>query len=338
MMTKAPRVSVIIPTYNRSALLACAINSVRPQLLPDDEILVIDDGSTDDTQQVVATLSGNIRYFQLQNGGPSNARNFGLAQAQGELCAFLDDDDEWLPNKLHYQRTVMQARSDVTLCFTNFSSRYKNGTEAHNCLLNWGQREQRWNHIFDECLPFVSFLPRANEQANFEVFIGNIYLRQMFDDYVLPSTQIIRKCAATADVTFPGDLRFCESWAFSSKMAKTGKAAYLNIDTAIQHDHGGPRLTSVDMIEQITSRITVLEREWGSNTDVLQEHGSAFRERLDQERLLLIRELIARNETSWARRELNKLYGSKPMLYKALSSLPDVGLAALNNIRQKLKR
>lgn len=338
MMANTPRVSVIIPTYNRSALLACAINSVRPQLLPGDEILVIDDGSTDDTQQVVAALSGNIRYCRLQNGGPSNARNFGLAQAQGELCAFLDDDDEWLPNKLHYQRTVMQARPDVTLCFTNFSSRYKNGDAAHNCLLNWGQREQRWNQIFDECLPFVAFSPQAAEQTDFEVFIGDIYLRQMFDDYVLPSTQMIRKCPASADVTFPDDLRFCESWAFSSKMAKTGKAAYLNIDTAIQHDHGGPRLTSVDMIEQITSRIKVLEREWGSNTDVLQKHGSAFRDRLDQERLLLIRELIARNQASSARRELNRLHGPKPMLYRVLSSLPDFGLTALNNTRQKLKR
>lgn len=338
MMTKALRVSVIIPTYNRSTLLASAINSARPQLLPGDEILVIDDGSTDDTQQVVAALSGNIRYFQLQNGGPSNARNFGLAQAQGELCAFLDDDDEWLPNKLHYQRTVMQARPDVTLCFTNFSSQYKNGTKDHNCLLNWGQREQRWNHIFDECVPFASLLPQANEQADFEVFIGNIYLRQMFDDYVLPSTQIIRKCPATANVTFPSDLRFCESWAFSSKMAKTGNAAYLNIDTSIQHDHGGPRLTGVDMIEQITSRIKVLEREWGSNTEVLQKHGSAFRERLDQERLFLIRELIARSNASQARSELSRLNGPKPVLYKALSYLPDFGLAALNNIRQKLKR
>jgi glycosyltransferase involved in cell wall biosynthesis len=98
----SPLISAIIPTYNARSFLPDAIASARAQRYPNLEILVVDDGSTDDTRQVVAEDSG-VRYFQKANGGASSARNFGLRQARGEMIAFLDADDQWPENKLAVQ-------------------------------------------------------------------------------------------------------------------------------------------------------------------------------------------------------------------------------------------
>lgn len=331
------RTSIIIPTYNRSKLLVRAIASAQPQMQQGDEILVMDDGSTDDTEAVVKSLTGNIRYFRLPNGGPSNARNIGMQEAQGDLIAFLDDDDEWMPHKLALQRALMQQEPEVVFCFSNFSSQYQDGRTEPNCVLNWGQREKRWENIFSASAPFSTIAALPAECPDFTAYIGNIYQRQMHDDYVLPSTQMVRKCAATAGLTFPADLRFCESWAFSSKLAKVGLAAYLDIDTIYQHDHGGPRLTGVNLLEQTTSRIKVLERQWGQDAEFLASHGGAYQRRLDEERLLRIRELLALSRTADARKDINRLHHSPPRSYRILSHLPSVLMQTLNATRRILK-
>jgi glycosyltransferase involved in cell wall biosynthesis len=98
-------VSVIVPTYNYGHYLAGALSSVLRQTHTHLEVLVIDDGSTDDTPEVVAPFLGDprVRYHRRTNQGPAAARNFGLAQARGTLVAFLDADDLWLPAKLTRQ-------------------------------------------------------------------------------------------------------------------------------------------------------------------------------------------------------------------------------------------
>lgn len=99
-----PRVSVIIPTYNRAHLIGASIESALAQYCPEMEIIVIDDASTDDTEQVVSQIGPAVRYIrQDENRGPAVARNTGIAAARGELIALLDSDDLWLPGKLARQ-------------------------------------------------------------------------------------------------------------------------------------------------------------------------------------------------------------------------------------------
>lgn len=102
---KDPRVSIIIPTYNREKLILKALESIFNQSFQDFEILIIDDASTDNTEQVLKDLNHpQLRYFKLEkNGGQCIARNFGSTKAYGEFIAFLDSDDEWLPEKLEKQ-------------------------------------------------------------------------------------------------------------------------------------------------------------------------------------------------------------------------------------------
>lgn len=102
-MAETTLVSVLIPVYNGADFVTEAIASVRAQVHVPTEIIVIDDGSTDQTAQVVQTLGCDIRYVYQQNQGPAAARNLGLALAQGEFIAFLDADDLWPVDKLAHQ-------------------------------------------------------------------------------------------------------------------------------------------------------------------------------------------------------------------------------------------
>ena len=104
-----PRVSVIIPTHNRATLVARAVRSALAQTYSDLEVLVVDDASTDDTREMLLRIGdARVRYLRHDtNRGVSAARNTALAHLSGELVAFLDDDDEWLPEKLRLQMELV---------------------------------------------------------------------------------------------------------------------------------------------------------------------------------------------------------------------------------------
>jgi glycosyltransferase involved in cell wall biosynthesis len=112
-----PTISVIIPAYNVAPYLAEAINSVLRQTRPADEIIVVNDGSTDDTGRVARSFGNKIQYIEQPNGGPAAARNRGVDAARGELIAFLDGDDAWLPRKLDTQLTFLKSlRGPALVC------------------------------------------------------------------------------------------------------------------------------------------------------------------------------------------------------------------------------
>jgi len=114
------RVSVVIPTYNSAAYIGRAIRSVRCQTYPAHEIIVVDDGSTDDTESAVSEFAGEVRYIRQSNTGVSSARNNGIHAAEGEWIAFLDADDEWLPSKLQRQVELLQRHPDLYWVYANF--------------------------------------------------------------------------------------------------------------------------------------------------------------------------------------------------------------------------
>jgi glycosyltransferase involved in cell wall biosynthesis len=116
-----PGISVIIPTYNRADKVCKGIESVISQTFRDFEIVVVDDGSSDDTAKVLKQAFGErIRYFHQTNQGASIARNRGVAEARGEWIAFLDSDDIWEPNKLEWQlKTLAQFGPQCAACYTD---------------------------------------------------------------------------------------------------------------------------------------------------------------------------------------------------------------------------
>lgn len=108
-------ISVIVPTYNSAQYLGEALTSIAAQTLPADEIIVVDDGSTDETQQVVRPF--DVTYIYQANAGAAAARNRGVAAAQGTILAFLDADDLWQPTKLAWQMAVLTKHPTVDMVF-----------------------------------------------------------------------------------------------------------------------------------------------------------------------------------------------------------------------------
>ena len=115
-----PLVSVVVPTYNRAALVVAAVRSALAQTWTRLEVVVVDDGSTDDTAAALAALADDrVRYVRQDNAGVSAARNRALAEARGDLVAFLDSDDSWLPWKLEAEVAVLDRHPDAGLVWTD---------------------------------------------------------------------------------------------------------------------------------------------------------------------------------------------------------------------------
>jgi glycosyltransferase involved in cell wall biosynthesis len=119
MKNNPPVVSTVIPAHNSSAFLGDAVESVLAQTFLDHEILVVDDGSTDETPEVAATFGDKIRYFRQEHSGPAAARNNGIAESKGRFVAFLDSDDIWLPEKLEKQLAMFESDPGIGLVTTN---------------------------------------------------------------------------------------------------------------------------------------------------------------------------------------------------------------------------
>jgi glycosyltransferase involved in cell wall biosynthesis len=125
-------ISVIIPVFNGEAFLKQAVESVLCQNYGSMEIIVVDDGSTDQTRNIAAHFGNSIRYVFQANRGPASARNTGLAAASGNIIGFLDADDLWKENRLEVQLRYLKEKSsyDIVLGFTQCIVQGKEGAES----------------------------------------------------------------------------------------------------------------------------------------------------------------------------------------------------------------
>jgi glycosyltransferase involved in cell wall biosynthesis len=114
-MSRQHTISAVIPAFNSADFIADAVQSIRAQTHPVDEIIVVDDGSTDKTAMTVQRLGDGIRYLHQANAGPSAARNRGIEAARGDLIAFLDADDQWTTTKIEQQLAVMEQNPAIAL-------------------------------------------------------------------------------------------------------------------------------------------------------------------------------------------------------------------------------
>ncbi|WP_036300347.1 glycosyltransferase family 2 protein [Methylomarinum vadi] len=109
------KISAVIPTYNNAAFIAAAVASIRKQTVPVAEIIVVDDGSTDDSEAVVEKITPPVTYIKQPNQGPSAARNTGILAARHDWIAFLDADDQWTPDKIEKQADLIHKYPELVL-------------------------------------------------------------------------------------------------------------------------------------------------------------------------------------------------------------------------------
>jgi len=208
-----PRVSVIIPTYNRKEYVQEAIDSVLAQTYTDYEIIVIDDGSSDVTGEALRARYGDrIRYIWQENQGESAARNYGIGISQGEFVALLDSDDLWLPDKLAKQIDVLDRNPDKVLVFT-----------ASWKIDATGRR--------------LESLPVCSNVDESQLTLESLCLKNAMGYAV--STVLIRRHTLELVGRFDPTIRYGEDWDLWLKLRRQGEFISLNEPLACYRQHGG---------------------------------------------------------------------------------------------------
>ena len=147
-------ISVVIPTYNRRRFIGHCLDSILQQTLPVDEIILVDDGSTDGTSDWARSTYPKIKVIQKRNSGVSSARNAGIQRAKSTWIAFLDSDDVWLPQKMERQVKALRNSPSYRICHTEekwiYDGRERPVAAAYRKKGGW---------IFEDCLPVCAISP-----------------------------------------------------------------------------------------------------------------------------------------------------------------------------------
>lgn len=199
-----PLVTTIIPTYNAAHFVVGAVASALAQTYPAVEVVVVDDGSTDDTANRLARFGDRIRYLRQPNQGPSAARNNGIRAAAGEIVALLDADDLWHPGKLTTQVAYLTRHPDIGLL----------GTDYLNTM------PDVWPPVPD---------PPSAEELPFPVVV--------MKSPVAPSTVVVRKSVFDEVGLFDTGLRSAEDWELWVRIAARFRAAKLTAPLVFYRVH-----------------------------------------------------------------------------------------------------
>lgn len=214
-------VSVIVPTYNRAPWIGATLRSILGQSVQPSEIIVVDDGSSDDTESVCATFGPQVRFVRQANGGVSRARNHGASLATGTWLAFVDSDDLWRPEKLRLQLAALDA-TDGSWCISgadtvDFDGNAVPGREGFSGIFSVF-REEKLNPLEH----FERFLaPReiAVAGGSLTIFTGDAYPALFLGNFALPSSSVIRRDIFLDVGGFSEDFRLAEETEFFHRLA-----------------------------------------------------------------------------------------------------------------------
>jgi len=205
-MLKIPRVSVVMPTFNRAKELPRSIHSVLSQTVRNLELIIVDDASTDDTERVVASFDDNrIRYERLtKNVGGAEARNVGIWMARADIVAFQDSDDEWTCSKLENSLSALEIDENVGATFTSFIQVWSNGC-------------------------------RLMPVGKYQFQSSNVYESLLWQNYVGTPTLVVKKKYLTEIEGFDPLMPRYQDWDLSLRLSKITKIKYLQEPTLLAY-------------------------------------------------------------------------------------------------------
>ncbi len=225
----SPRVSIIVPTYNRAKLLGRAIDSVVRQTFTDWELVIVDDGSTDHTPAVVdsyrSRLSRRLVYLTRQRGGSSAARNTGIEHARGEFVAFLDSDDEYLPCKLARQLELFELEESLGFVYSDYSYVGLDGV--------------RHGSAFSECHPLARQVIGRAVGLNLYVCPEGLVDYLLRGYFISTIVGMVRRGVLGQGVRFLEGQWYSEEWLFYLEVARRCRAGYVDEPLSLHHHQPG---------------------------------------------------------------------------------------------------
>lgn len=334
-------ISAILPTYNRAHLIERAIVSALRQIKDKDELIIIDDGSEDETKELVNKYLQRVKYIRIQHSGCGAARNAGVKAAINPFVVFLDSDDEWMPNRIELQRRFMANCPDLLFSFGNFACKDEaadGGNEIRFALVPcWSKDYRSWNDILGPGEAYSFFAPLPEGVVDFLCYIGNLYESLMTSFYINVNTLMVRREEAGDNLHFTENAKITEDWECTARLARAGRCAYMDCEMAWQHAHKGPRVTDATSLEFATAQIEMMQRVWGCDQTFLNNHGDLYRSILDKQRLVKAEGLILRGQTKEARQELRRL-SKRPLPHVLLAALPGAAAKGVLAVRRSLKK
>jgi len=223
-----PTVSIIVPTLNRGPLIGRMIDSVLAQTMPDWELLIIDGGSNDETKDVVAArgarAADRIRLIIEPGLGCCAARNLGIAQAKGQYVAFLDSDDEFLPQKLERQLELFRLRPELGLVYCDYA--FIDLTGRHH------------PSMFDEMSPVARSVPATRVADNLFVCPDNLFDYLIRQYFIATIVGLVRRELLQNVRFLENDLYGCE-WMFYLDIVRKCRAGFVDEPLCLHHHVAG---------------------------------------------------------------------------------------------------
>jgi len=236
-------VSVIIPTFNGAQYIAETMASVLDQTRDDLELIVVDDGSTDRTREIVAGYGPPVRLVTQPNAGVSTARNRGIREARGAFICLLDQDDYWFPDKLERQLQAMAAHPQ---CGVVYSSFFPWQPDAAGIFPTPGSYDP--SRYPDDIDPEYS---------------GWIYHQLLIDCWMLTSTAMFRQDVFERCGSFDETLPYSEDWALWLVMSRTYPFVKLNRPSTLYRQHPRQGNRTLRRIDYRTRLLAAAVRQWG---------------------------------------------------------------------------
>lgn len=340
----APIVSVIITTFNRSALVVEAIESVLAQNFRDFEIIVVNDGSTDDTREVLAKYGDRIRCIHQANAGLNAARNAAIDVARGEFFALLDDDDLWEPGKLELCVALARHFPTAGFVFSNFNILRGKSTITRDGLRTWHRNLRDFAEVFPvrHELSAGELGLAAPARDRYIVYEGDVYAASMPAPWVLPAAGLVRIGRVPPGLRFNEADPTCGDWEYFARLSHHAGCVFVDYDAAANRSHeDAVRLTRLPKVVQLGRRVAMIERIWCADSAFMAAHGARTRSTLRGALLALARAQLLANDRAAARQSLARavqLTGSGDRWLMLASSIPGAGLAlrALFQLRNRI--